>query len=237
MTASATATRVTSPTDLRLMPFGRTSPRAVRDGLWEPLWAGRRVLVDVLAGRVALRDEHDEPLAGIDLLRAAILERARADELVLDGYLLPAPIRSSVGAEAPIGMDSVMTPAQVGRQMLLGARGAARDERRDAGLAERERRRPLPSASSAAFVAVDLLWIDGESIIDVPLLERKRLLESVLEDGEIVRHTVAVRPPVEVWFAQWRALGFRELAVKGVNSRYTPGRPNGEWATALIPKR
>ena len=132
-------------------------------------------------------------------------------------------------------MDSVMTPAQVGKQMLLG--GGAVNERREGLIAERERRRPLPSTSSAAFVAVDLLWIDREPIIDIPLLERKRLLESALDDGEIVRRTVAVRPPVEVWFAQWRALGFRELAVKGANSRYTPGRPNGEWATALIPKR
>jgi hypothetical protein len=48
---------------------------------------------------------------------------------------------------------------------------------------------------------------------------------------------VSVRPPVEQWYAQWRALGFSALAVKGANSRYTPGRPNGEWATTLIPRR
>lgn len=230
-----TSAPVMSPADLRLMPFGRTGTRAVRDGLWEPLWAGRRVLVDVLDGRVGIRGEHNEALAGFDLLHEAILESARADELVLDGYLLPAPLRSSVGAEAPIGMDSLMTPAQVGKQLLLG--GGAGSERREELIAERARRRPLPPASPTAFVAVDLLWIDGEPIIDVPLQERKRLLESVLEDAEIVRRTVTVRPPVEVWFAQWRALGFREMAVKGANSRYTPGRPNGEWATALIPKR
>lgn len=207
----------------------------MHDGLWEPLWGGRRVLVDVAGDRVAVRDEHDDELEGFDLLREAILDSARADEIVLDGYLLPAPLRSSVGADAPIGMDSVMTGAQVGRQLLLG--GGGRDERRDEVLAERARRVAVPSASPTAFVAVDLLWIDGESIIDVPLLERKRLLESVIAEGDIVRRTVAVWPPVEAWFAQWRALGFREMAVKGANSRYSPGRPNGEWATSLIPRR
>ncbi len=232
MTAS---TRAVSPAELRLMPFGRTGARAVRDGLWEPLWVGRRVLVDVLGGRVGFRDEHDEALEGFDVLREAILELARADELVLDGYLMPAPLRSSVGAEAPMGMDSVMTPAQAGRQLIMG--GGTGNDRREELIAAQSRRRSLPSASPTAFVAVDLLWIDGQPIVDVPLLERKRLLESVLEDGEIVRRTMIVRPPVEVWFAQWRALGFREIAVKGANSRYTPGRPNGEWATALIPKR
>jgi hypothetical protein len=40
-----------------------------------------------------------------------------------------------------------------------------------------------------------------------------------------------------VWFGQWRAFGFREVAVKGANSRYTPGVPNPDWAKASIPTR
>jgi hypothetical protein len=216
------------------MPFGRTDVRRVRDGLWEPLWAGRRALVHVAAGAVVIRDEDDETLQGFDLLRESILGCAMSDDLVLDGYLLPAPLRSTIGAEAPMGMDVVMSPTEVGRQMLMGARS---DDRREALAAAQARRVPLPSASPTAFVAVDLLWLDGESLLDVPLLERKRILEAVLADGETVRRTVAVRPPVEAWFAQWRAFGFREMAVKGANSRYTPGHASDAWATALIPKR
>jgi len=231
----STPATVSSPADLRLMPFGRVEARNVRDGLWEPLWGGRRVLGQILNRRVTFRDEHGDELDGYDLLRETMLEFAVADELVIDGYLLPAPLRETAGAESPPGMDSLMTAGEVSRQLLVG--GALRSDRRDAVMAANTRRVELPSASPTAFVAVDLLWLDGESIIDVPLLERKRLLDSVLLDGEIVRRTVVVRPPVEAWFAQWRALGFKELAVKGANSRYTPGRPNGEWATAFIPKR
>jgi ATP-dependent DNA ligase len=131
-------------------------------------------------------------------------------------------------------MESLMTPVEVLRQLILGNR---RSKRREEMLVEQARRVSLPSASPTAFIAVDLLWLDGVPIVDVPLLERKRLLEAVLLDGEIVRRTVAVRPPVEQWYTQWRALGFSALAVKGVNSRYTPGRPNGQWATTLIPRR
>lgn len=235
MQRMTTSGRVEKPADLRLMPFGRTEARHVRDGLWEPLWAGRRALVEVVGGSVGIRDEHDTALDGFEILRQAILECALAEELVLDGYLMPAPLRSTAGAEAPPGMDALMTPAQVGRQMLLG--GGGNDERKEQLRVERARRAPLPPASPTAFVAVDLLWLDGESLLDVPLQERRRLLESALADHEIVRRTVAVRAPVEPWFAQWRALGFREMAVKASNSRYTPGRPNGEWAIALIPKR
>lgn len=230
-----TPVAVTSPADLRLMPFGRIQARQVRDGLWEPLWAGRRVLVPVLDAAVTFLDEHDEELEGFDPLRETILEHVEADELVLDGYLLPAPLRGTAGVEAPPGMDAVLSAGEVGRQLLLG--GGARDERRDAAVAAGTRPVRLAATSPTAFVGVDLLWLDGESLVDVPLQERKRLLESVLAEGDLVRRTVAVRPPVEAWFAQWRALGFREVAVKGANSRYTPGRPNGEWATAPIPRR
>jgi ATP-dependent DNA ligase len=231
MTASAT---VTSPSQLRLMPFGRAGAHDVKDPIWEPLWGGQRALTHVHRGRVTFRNERDETLEGFDLLRESILELALADELVLDGYLLPAPLRGTSGAESPAGMDSLMSPVDVGRQMILGSR---RSQRREEMLVEQARRVSLPSASPTAFIAVDLLWLDDEPIVDIPLLERKRLLEAVLLDGEIVRRTVAVRPPVEQWYAQWRALGFSALAVKGAHSRYTPGRPNGEWATALIPRR
>jgi len=222
------------PADLRLMPFGRTSFRSVKDGIWEPLWGGRRVLVHVLGGEIGFRDELGESLEGFDELHEAIHEATLADELVLDGHLLPAPLRDTRGSEAAIGLDYVPSVGQMTRQFLMGSGGAERREAIEAGQA---RRVALPSTSPTAFVAIDLLWLDGASIMDVPLAERKRLLESVLLEGDVVRRTVAVRAPVEAWYAQWRALGFREVAVKGANSRYTPGVPNGEWATALIPRR
>ena len=72
--------------------------------------------------------------------------------------------------------------------------------RRRAGLHE------LPEGSPAAFVAIDLLSIDDQSLLDVPLLERKRLLEAAIGEDELVRRTMMVRPPVEAWLGQWKAL-------------------------------
>ncbi len=228
-----TAAGTVRPADLKPMPYGRTSFRSVKDGIWEPLWAGRRVLVDVFGRDVAIRDEMGKAVEGFNLLRDALREAALADELVLDGYLLPAPLRDTTGLEAVIGLDAVQSAGQIGRQLLVGNSGTAR---RDAIEAASLRRVAVPSTSPTAFVAVDLLWLDGESLIDVPLAERKRLLDGVMMERDVVRLTVAVRAPVEAWYGQWRALGFREVAVKAANSRYTPGAPNGEWATALIPK-
>jgi ATP dependent DNA ligase-like protein len=222
------------PADLTPMPYGRANARSIRNGIWEPLWGGRRTLVDVLGSEVGIRDEAGDPLEGFDLLRAAIREAAKADELVLDGYLLPAPLQDTAGLDSVPGVESIPTATEMGRQFLVGGSGQTRRAEIDADLS---RRVTLRSESPTAFVAIDLLWLDGEPLIDVPLAERKRLLEAVLVDGEIVRRTVAVREPVEAWYAQWRAFGFREVAVKGANSRYTPGTPHQEWATALIPRR
>jgi hypothetical protein len=58
-----------------------------------------------------------------------------------------------------------------------------------------------------------------------------------MADHELVRRSVAIRPPVEAWYAQWKALGFHEIAVKEANSRYEPGGVSSEWAITEIPRR
>ncbi len=52
----------------------------------------------------------------------------------------------------------------------------------------------LADGEDHAFVAIDLLWLDGEPLDDVPLLERKRLLDTVLAQSRLVRVTPFVRP-------------------------------------------
>jgi ATP-dependent DNA ligase len=88
-----------------------------------------------------------------------------------------------------------------------------------------------------SFVATDLLWLDGTSLLDVPLLERKRLLEAVVIESDAVRLGAFVRPPIERWVASWRSQGFSGLTFKAANSRYLPGLPNPEWVITGMPRR
>ncbi len=235
MSVSQPASGIASATETwRPMAFGPVDPKKVKDPVCEPLWGGRRALAALSAGVVDLRDEAGAALDGFDALRTAIAESAAAFELVVDGYLLPAPLRDTAGAEALLGMDSQPTAKQVSRQFFFGSGENKHKEQRQLAEARFVVLRP---EAPTALVAVDLLWLDGESLIDVPLLERKRLLDSALADSELVRRTMIVRPPVEAWYGQWRALGFREFAVKGANSRYRPGTVAQHWATQVIPKR
>jgi ATP-dependent DNA ligase len=120
------------------------------------------------------------------------------------------------------------------RQMLLGSDRNRRRELQDA--IEAAARPVFGVGDVVVFVAVDLLRLDGESLLDVPLLERKRLLDAVLAEDVLVRRGIHVRPPIDVWIGTWRSLGFRGLAYKEANSRYRPGEANDDWATAQIPR-
>jgi ATP-dependent DNA ligase len=217
------------------MAFGQHHPQKIEDPLCEPLWGGRRVLVEVSDGNVDIRGTDGAEVTGYDALRAAIAEATFADDALIDGSLLPAPLRDTEGARIRVGMDSVKSPGDrvkhifVGESMLTG--------KRDALARADEARIPAPGEEPAALVATDLLWIDGQSLLDVPLLERKRMLESALDERELVRHSMLVRPPVESWFAQWRALGFEEVTYKAANGRYRPGTVSRDWTVIVMPRR
>ncbi len=211
--------------------FGRRSFRDIRDPLIEPLWEGLRVLAHVTAAAVTLTGVDGEDISmDVGQVSAALQEASRAETLVLDGYLTQQATQPATGAIVPD--VRVISQSEMAGQFLFGS--AATRERPARGA--RELVLPDPEAP-VAFVAIDMLLLDGSPLLDVPLLERKRLLESVLEEGALVRRSVFVRPPIDTWLLSWRALGFQSLAYKAANSRYEPGGVSDGWAIAPIPRR
>lgn len=220
--------------------FGRRNAKRIADPIVEPLWDGLRVLVALEAGAEAvLVDEHGAPVAsdeGVEPVFAALPRALNAGSAVLDGYLTTRATRRSEG----ISVDTAQTlsSSDMLGQFLVGgiAQGAARNRLEEA---QHERREPgeEPVPSPIAFVAVDLLMVDGEPVLDVPLLERKRILASVIVESHLVRLTPYVRLPIDTWILSWRAAGFHEIAYKGANSRYTAGAESDDWATATLPAR
>jgi hypothetical protein len=94
----------------------------------------------------------------------------------------------------------------------------------DFGSADRTREAPDP-----AFVVLDLLRVDDQPLFDVPLLERKRLLDGVLDQSPLVRISPWTMTPIRPWFLTWRRAGFPGIVVKAANSRYVPGSVSTEW--------
>jgi hypothetical protein len=208
---------------------------AIDDPVIEPLWTGPRVLVFVHDGAVEVSETTGQPVAGYEDLRAALVEATAGATVLLEAFLTPEPIQ---GPAAIAGRDivSMPKPGQAMTQMIVGTRGErkARLERQQ----EEARQRTIEGTQDGvALVVVDLLWLDDESLCDVPLLERKRLLESVVEERYLVRVGIHVKPPIDAWLGSWRTFGFRRLSYKAANSRYLPGQKNQDWALAEIPPR
>lgn len=80
-----------------------------------------------------------------------------------------------------------------------------------------------------AFVAFDLVELDGDLLHDFPYQERRRLLSSVVDETVRVRITPAVKLPIGPWLMAWRANGFTHYVAKHMNSRYRPGSVCEDW--------
>jgi bifunctional non-homologous end joining protein LigD len=79
------------------------------------------------------------------------------------------------------------------------------------------------------FAVFDLLEVDGDSLLDVPLLERRRHLEGVLTPSLNVRLTPYVSRSLRSWRDTLSTQGFRRVVLKNWNSVYAPGRENNDW--------
>ena len=218
-----------------MRPYRGRRKFEITDPLIEPLWSGVRVLAHIEAGRRAGEADGTGGTAGdpgspdvaliedlgVDLvpelpaLGMAVGRSVMAHDAVIDGV-----ISDQVGLD---GIGAAAIPEVRGSASNLLMRNNAELDvvPRGPGMARR--------SDIQGFIAFDLLQIDGTALLDVPLLERKRLLESVIEQSPLVRVSVHVRPPLDAWLGTWRSLGLRGAILKAANSRYQPGADSIEW--------
>jgi bifunctional non-homologous end joining protein LigD len=219
---------------LRPQPFSGGNPRRILDPIVEPMWSGFRVLAAIDGSDVAVADEAGESLGGHGDVVAALAEAAEADGLVVDGFLTKLPDRDGSGVY--VALDDLPSTSQLASRPLLGIRRTRAEDVTRAMEAARAARTFGPE-DIITFVAIDLLWLDGESLLDVPLLERRRLLDSALAESDLVRRGVFVRPPIDAWIGSWRSLGFTELSFKAANGRYRHGTVANQWVSIPMPRR
>jgi hypothetical protein len=226
---------------LRPQAFGDGRPDRVIDPIVEPQWAGIRALAAIDAGQpdrlasggVSLADENGEAIEGYPEVLDALAAAALSPGLVLDGFLSKQAVQDSTGIFLKVDVDTSVQSA-IGHFFL----GSRRNRAAEAA----EQRAALRRAETfgpddvVTYVAFDLLWLDGDSLLDVPLLERRRLLDTVLAESELVRRGTFVRPPIGGWIRSWRAQGFVGLTFRAANSRYLPGTTSTEWATSPMPR-
>lgn len=223
--------------DLRPQAFGKRTAERIREPVVEPQWPGLRVMVAVRATDVVLFDD-GEPINGHDAIREdlAAMLAPTTDGVILDGCLTKQVV-TDTGVYT--GFHEVESTGRLIAQSMVGrlAMGQNRTEAAIKRLEEATAERTFAPDDLVNLVLIDLLWLDGEWLLDVPLLERKRLLESLIRGTDLVRGGVYVRPPIATWVGSWRAQGFPGLTFKEANSRYRPGERADEWAVSPMPRR
>jgi len=204
----------------------------VMDPLIEPLWTGLRVLAIVDGDTVSFRDVDGDEVTEFDDVARELAAARLSDRIIVDGYLTHQVLQEQAviarrAAEAKSSAQPTMTQMWFGNLLRRG-------DRKQPSVDQAERSQPVVNGD-VALVMVDLLWLEDEPLLDVPLLERKRVLESAVGESRLVRRGQFVRPPVDPWLGSWRAFGFSRMSYKAANSRYLPGQQNPEWTVADVP--
>jgi hypothetical protein len=217
---------------------GRRSPKDLGDSIVEPDWGGARVAAALIEDEATLwRDGAEVPVP--DELRAALVDAFRALDAVVEGHVTTMALRSGAGALPAlpsVERPPILIPKAFRKSVKDDPYVHARDHQAEVAAVEPRVLDALERGERHAFVATDLLWLDGESLVDVPLLERKRHLETILESSDLVRVTPFIRPSAILTMVTWGSLGFRELTHRATNSRYLAGRESPDRCVARPPE-
>src|SRR6185503_3273308 len=91
-----------------------------------------------------------------------------------------------------------------------------------------------PTAGPLVYQVFDLLHLDGRSLLNVPLEDRKRLLRSVLRETSRVRFAAHIEGEGEAFMEAARQRGLEGVVAKLRRSRYEPGRRTPAWIKIKI---
>jgi len=216
---------------------GRRPVKEIVDAIVEPDWTGARVLAALTPTRATIIRE-GQPVEVPDDLLQALLDGFTATGALVEGTLTTEALRSGQGA-VPVAPKIERPPILVPRFIRPNVEDdpyvRARDHEARVETVEPAVLEAVEHGERHAFVATDLLWLDDVALDDVPLLERKRLLDGVLEPSFLVRITPYVRPSAILTLVTWGSLGFRELHYRAANSPYLVGRENPDTAVSRPP--
>jgi bifunctional non-homologous end joining protein LigD len=79
------------------------------------------------------------------------------------------------------------------------------------------------------YYVFDLLLLDGKSTEDLPLRNRKELLEKLLPQSDVIKYCDHITERGKDFFKAMQAKGLEGMIAKPIGSSYTEGSRNGGW--------
>jgi bifunctional non-homologous end joining protein LigD len=223
---------------------GRTNDdvKADRDALWNGQAPAAAAEIDLTGAVEAPMPQNVEPML------ATLASRAFTDpdwlfEIKWDGFRVQAVINDRKVRvwtrnlkDAATYFPRLLTqPTWIdARQAIVDGEVVALDEagRPDFGLLQE--RLGDAAAPELVYQAFDLLYLDGRSLLNVPLEDRKRLLQSVLRPHPRVRFAAHVVGEGQAFYEAAKDKGLEGVIAKLRRSRYEPGRRTSAWLKLKI---
>ena len=221
---------------------GRTNDevKANAPAIWVSEAPAATAEIDLSAARETPMPRYLEPM------KATLTTRAFRDadwlfEVKWDGYRVEAVVRDGKvalftrnGHDAETYFPRLLTPPTwiEAREAIVDGEVVALDDRGHPDFSLLQERisegrtgRPVP----LVYQAFDLLYLDGRSLVDVPLESRKRLLELVIRPNARVQFARPIDTEGVAFFEAVKAQGLEGIVAKHRRSRYEPGRRSSTW--------
>lgn len=95
---------------------------------------------------------------------------------------------------------------------------------------------PGSSKETPVFYISDLLWLEGYSLLNVPLLFRRQLLEKIMPAHDSLLHTNYFCPNGTELFENLKQMGLKAMIAKKLDSVYQPGKKVKTWLSVSTGK-
>ncbi|MCF2446555.1 DNA ligase D [Dyadobacter sp. CY345] len=87
------------------------------------------------------------------------------------------------------------------------------------------------------FYVFDILWLDGKDLTQLPLIERKVVLQSIMPEEGNIKSGYSVTAEGSDFFEAAKELGLEGIIAKRSDSLYYPGSRSKDWLKIKINKR
>nr|WP_295922586.1 DNA ligase D [uncultured Dyadobacter sp.] len=87
------------------------------------------------------------------------------------------------------------------------------------------------------FYVFDILWLEGKSLMHLPLSERKAVLQSIVDESTPVQLGYSIEAEGKAFFETARKMGLEGIIAKKSDSEYYPGARSRDWLKVKINKR
>jgi bifunctional non-homologous end joining protein LigD len=88
------------------------------------------------------------------------------------------------------------------------------------------------------FYLFDVLWLDGKDLMNLPLSERRKILQSIVpKNHDIIKKSETFDIPGAELFTMTDKLGLEGIIAKKANSLYIPGTRSKDWLKIKTEKR